>query len=74
MGNYFADVDLAYKAGGYRQVTKKISDSNAAITIMEPIPGAVITELDLRQNKLTYASQYLYRNDPTSAVGSGKSD
>ncbi|HGJ5874099.1 MAG TPA: TcdA/TcdB pore-forming domain-containing protein [Arsenophonus apicola] len=41
---------------------------------MEPIPGAVITELDLRQNKLTFDSQYLYRNDPTNTVGSGRSD
>ncbi len=41
---------------------------------MKPIPGAVITELDLRQNKLTFDSQYLYRNDPTNTVGSGRSD
>ncbi|HGJ5879731.1 MAG TPA: TcdA/TcdB pore-forming domain-containing protein [Arsenophonus nasoniae] len=73
VGNYFADVDLAYKQGGYRQIKKKIADSDAVI-IMEPIPGAVITELDLRQNKLTFDSQYLYRNDPTYSSGSGHSN
>ncbi|HGJ5863144.1 TcdA/TcdB pore-forming domain-containing protein [Arsenophonus nasoniae] len=74
VGNYFADVDLAYKAGGYRLVTKKIPGSDMTITIMQPLPEAVITELDLRHNTLTYDSQYLYRNDPTHSVGSGHSN
>ncbi|WGL97611.1 TcdA/TcdB pore-forming domain-containing protein [Arsenophonus sp. aPb] len=74
VGNYFADIDLAYQEGGYRRITKKITDSDAVITIMQPIPGAVITELDLRHNTLTYDSQYLYRNDPTYSSGSGHSN
>ncbi|PAV01069.1 hypothetical protein CBG25_18805, partial [Arsenophonus sp. ENCA] len=73
VGNYFADLDLAYKQGGYRQIKKNIANSDA-VTIMEPIPGAVIIELDLRQNKLTFDSQYIYRNDPTYASGSGRGD
>ncbi|WGO84296.1 TcdA/TcdB pore-forming domain-containing protein [Arsenophonus apicola] len=74
VGNYFADVDLAYKAGGYQLVTKKIPGSDMTITIMQPMSGAVITELDLRHNTLTYDSQYLYRNDPTHSIGSGHSN
>ncbi|HGJ5856918.1 TcdA/TcdB pore-forming domain-containing protein [Arsenophonus nasoniae] len=74
VGNYFADIDLAYQEGGYRRITKKIADSDAVITIMQPIPGAVITELNLRHNTLTYDSQYLYRNDPTYSSGSGHSN
>ena len=37
VGNYFADIDLAYKQGGYRLIKKKIADSDA-VMIMEPIP------------------------------------
>ncbi|TDB52310.1 TcdA/TcdB pore-forming domain-containing protein [Photorhabdus khanii] len=70
VGNYFADLDAAYQQRGYRQTEKTAADDNR-YTVMEPIPGAVIRQLDLRKGNLTFDSQYLYRNDPTYSVGSG---
>nr|WP_245759035.1 TcdA/TcdB pore-forming domain-containing protein [Xenorhabdus koppenhoeferi] len=73
VGNYFADLDAAYQQGGYRQTEKTAADGKH-YTVMEPIPGAVISKLDLRHGHLTFDSQYLYRNDPTYSVGSGRSN
>ncbi len=73
VGNYFADLDAAYQQGGYRQ-TEKVAADGSRYTVMEPIPGAVIRQLDLRHGNLTFDSQYLYRNDPTHSVGSGRSN
>ncbi|CDL86199.1 conserved hypothetical protein [Xenorhabdus cabanillasii JM26] len=73
VGNYFADLDAAYQQGGYRQTEKEAADGSR-YTVMEPIPGAVIRQLDLRHGNLTFDSQYLYRNDPTYSVGSGRSN
>nr|WP_323864933.1 TcdA/TcdB pore-forming domain-containing protein [Xenorhabdus sp. Flor] len=73
VGNYFADLEAAYQQGGYRQ-TKKVAADGKHYTVMEPIPGAVIRQLDLRNGNLTFDSQYLYRNDPTYSVGSGRSN
>ncbi|QTL41174.1 Mcf protein [Xenorhabdus budapestensis] len=70
VGNYFADLDAAYRQGGYRQ-TEKVAKDGSRYTVMEPIPGAVIRQLDLRHGHLTFDSQYLYRNDPTYSWGSG---
>ncbi|CAM3309707.1 Conserved protein of unknown function [Xenorhabdus nematophila ATCC 19061] len=73
VGNYFADLDAAYQQGGYRR-TEKVAANGNPYTVMEPIPGAVIRQLDLRHGNLTFDSQYLYRNDPTYSVGSGHSN
>ncbi|WP_237387987.1 TcdA/TcdB pore-forming domain-containing protein [Xenorhabdus sp. Sc-CR9] len=73
VGNYFADLEAAYQQGGYRQTEKVTKDGNR-YTVMEPIPGAVISKLDLRHGHLTFDSQYLYRNDPTHSWGSGRSN
>ncbi|MDC9620245.1 TcdA/TcdB pore-forming domain-containing protein [Xenorhabdus sp. XENO-7] len=73
VGNYFADLEAAYQQGGYRQ-TEKVAADGSRYTVMEPIPGAVIRQLDLRHGHLTFDSQYLYRNDPTYSWGSGRSN
>ncbi|WP_241826198.1 TcdA/TcdB pore-forming domain-containing protein [Photorhabdus khanii] len=73
VGNYFADLEAAYQQGGYRQ-TEKMAKDGSRHMVMEPIPGAVIRQLDLRHGNLTFDSQYLYRNDPTYSVGSGRSN
>src|SRR5450830_1412554 len=76
VGRYFADLDAAYRQGGYRRVERKNSadHESAAHALMESIPGAVISTLDLRRQQLTLDSQYLYRNDPRGSTGSGKSN
>lgn len=73
VGDYFADLDEAYKQGGYRQVTRTLADGSR-YSVMEPIPGAVIKILDLKNRQLTLGSQYIYRNDPEYSVGSSKSN
>ncbi|MBC8944526.1 TcdA/TcdB pore-forming domain-containing protein [Xenorhabdus indica] len=73
VGNYFADLDAAYQQGGYRQA-EKVAKDGSRYKVMEPIPGAVIRQLDLRHGHLTFDSQYLYRNDPTYSWGSGRSN
>ncbi|PHM70064.1 cytotoxin L [Xenorhabdus sp. KJ12.1] len=73
VGNYFADLEAAYQQGGYRQA-EKVAQDGSRYTVMEPIPGAVIRQLDLRHGNLTFDSQYLYRNDPTYSWGSGRSN
>jgi len=80
VGSYFAGLDAAYRQGGYRRVERKNSADHGADAqapghvLMESIPGAVISILDLRRQQLTLGSQYLYRNDPTGSTGSGKSN
>ncbi|WP_167337441.1 TcdA/TcdB pore-forming domain-containing protein [Pseudomonas batumici] len=79
VGSYFAGLDAAYRQGGYRRVERKnstdhVQDDAPGHVLMESIPGAVISTLDLRRQQLTLDSQYLYRNDPTNAVGSGRSN
>ncbi|WP_339057742.1 TcdA/TcdB pore-forming domain-containing protein [Candidatus Regiella endosymbiont of Tuberolachnus salignus] len=73
VGNYFADLDAAYKQGGYRRVEKKLTNGSTS-SLLEPIPGAVIQTLDLKNKQLTFDSQYFYRNDPKLSVGSGESN
>ncbi|WP_340622197.1 TcdA/TcdB pore-forming domain-containing protein [Xenorhabdus siamensis] len=73
VGNYFADLEAAYQQGGYRQA-EKVAKDGSRYTVMEPIPGAVIRQLDLRHGNLTFDSQYLYRNDPKYSWGSGRSN
>lgn len=73
VGNYFADLDAAYQQGGYRRVEKKLGDGSA-VSLLEPIPGAVIKTLDLKNKQITFDSQYIYRNDPTFSVGSAKNN
>ncbi|WP_262947601.1 TcdA/TcdB pore-forming domain-containing protein [Xenorhabdus indica] len=73
VGTYFADLDAAYQQGGYRQA-EKVAKDGSRYKVMEPIPGAVIRQLDLRHGHLTFDSQYLYRNDPTYSWGSGRSN
>lgn len=68
VGNYFADLKAAYQNGGYRQVQRGTD------TVMEPISGAVISKIDLRQRTLMLDSQYLYRNNPKYSLGSGRSN
>ncbi|NWD71553.1 hypothetical protein HX870_28515 [Pseudomonas gingeri] len=73
VGSYFADLDAAYRQGGYRRVERK-SSAEPGHFLMENIPGAVISTLDLRSRQLTLGSQYLYRNDPGGSIGSGRSN
>jgi len=73
VGNYFADLDAAYQQGGYRRVEKKSGDGSA-VSLLEPIPGAVIKTLDLKNKQITFDSQYIYRNDPGFSVGSSKNN
>ncbi|MEX0446748.1 TcdA/TcdB pore-forming domain-containing protein [Xenorhabdus sp. SGI246] len=73
VGNYFADLEAAYQQGGYRQA-EKVAKDGSRYKVMEPIPGAVIRQLDLRHGHLTFDSQYLYRNDPKYSWGSGRSN
>ncbi len=80
VGSYFAGLDSAYRQGGYRRVERKNSTDHGADVqapghlLMESIPGAVISALDLCRQQLTLGSQYLYRNDPRGSTGSGRSN
>ncbi len=68
VGAYFHHIDHAYKHLGYKEITLQNQ------TCMAPIFGAVITEIDFRQNNITYGNQYIYRTSPrrTGEYGSGR--
>ncbi|MCC8421433.1 insecticidal toxin MCF [Photorhabdus thracensis] len=63
VGRYFDIVDKAYKSNGYRY-----DDKNK---VLVPLPGAVVKSLDLRNNQISFDSQYIYRTH-SGSTGSGK--
>lgn len=65
VGAYFFALDRAYQNGGY----KKISVDNQ--TFMNPLFGAVITEIDFHNDSMTYGSPRLYRTHH-GHTGNGK--
>ena len=70
VGRYFADLDAAWRQGGYRQA-EKIASDGSRYQVTEAIPGAVINKLDLKNGTLTFGSPCLYRNKTEKRVGSG---
>lgn len=56
VGRYFEQIDKAYQRGGYEIRTLAGEQS-----ILAPLDGAVINQLDLVSHELTFGSQYLYR-------------
>ncbi len=65
VGNYFANLDKAYQNGGYQRITAN------GMTTIEPIAGAVVERIDLRQKQFILGSQFLYRTLHGN-TGSGK--
>ncbi|WP_118988023.1 TcdA/TcdB pore-forming domain-containing protein [Photorhabdus sp. CRCIA-P01] len=63
VGHYFDTVDKAYKGNGYRYDNEK--------EVLVPLPGAVVKRLDLRQNQISFDSQYIYRTH-SGSTGSGE--
>ncbi|NRF16305.1 cytotoxin Mcf [Vibrio coralliilyticus] len=70
VGRYFDAVDKAYRRGGYQAIDKTL-DSGVPYHALEPQDGAVITEVDLRQGRVHFDSQYLYRTRH-GKTGSGR--
>lgn len=64
VGRYFYTLDEAYKGNGFDY----ISDKNMLI----PKFGAVFSTISLRDNKIEFDSQYIYRTKPNSAGGGRK--
>ncbi|MGB9087408.1 MAG: TcdA/TcdB pore-forming domain-containing protein [Candidatus Aquirickettsiella gammari] len=57
VGSYFSQLDAAYKQRGYQE--KKFSARNQSV--MNPLYGAVVTEIDFINETICYGSPYLYR-------------
>ncbi|MDX7990831.1 TcdA/TcdB pore-forming domain-containing protein [Xenorhabdus littoralis] len=65
VGRYFDMLDKAYKGNGYRYDSEK--------DVLVPLAGAVIKTLDLRNKRVSFDSQYIYRTH-SGPTGSGKSN
>lgn len=63
VGQYFAAVDDAYGRGGYTY--------DAEQKVLVPIPRAVVKKLNLRDGRVDFDSQYIYRTRHGS-TGSGR--
>ncbi|MBD2798392.1 hypothetical protein ID856_18110 [Xenorhabdus sp. 18] len=63
VGSYFDMLDKAYQGNGYRYDNEK--------KVLVPLAGAVIKVLDLRNSRIDFDSQYIYRTH-SGSTGSGK--
>lgn len=61
VGRYFYALDEAYQDNGYDFIVDK--------KLLKPKFGAVFNSLDLRNNKIQFDSQYIYRTSPRSSGG-----
>ncbi|RDH39957.1 MAG: hypothetical protein CFE62_006285 [Candidatus Aquirickettsiella gammari] len=67
VGYYFYDLDKAYQQRGYQEKTFSVRNQS----VMNPLYGAVVTEIDFINETIAYGSPYIYPA-PHWGVGSGK--
>ncbi|KAK0667268.1 TcdA/TcdB pore forming domain-containing protein [Cercophora samala] len=69
VGAYFANVHGAYTSGGYQLVFNSSSGSGQnPQSYLKPLPGAVISHIDLGNNTVTFDSQYIYATTRQGAI------